>query len=183
MNSWYLPGVIALTVLAVIWDLAKRRIPNAITLTGMAMGLAGHAVMDGGRGLAWSAGGLAVGFGLLLVPVLMGGMGAGDLKLMGAVGALVGPGLALEIALVSGVVGGLLALAVALRGRVLRAALERAAQLCVPWRRNGEKQAGEHGNSGASEIDRPRAGDLGSVPYGVAIGVGTWICVLGKGAW
>lgn len=168
-GSWFLPGALLLTVLAVVWDLAVRRIPNAITLTAMAGGLAGHAIVHGGGGLAWSAAGLAVGLGLLLVPVLMGGMGAGDLKLLGALGAILGPRSVLEIALVSAVAGGFLALAVAFRRGVAGAALERAARLCLFWRRSS--RAG-------GEETRPR---LGSIPYGVAIGLGTWICVLGGG--
>ncbi len=172
-GSWFLPGVLLLTVVAAIWDLAERRIPNALTVAAMIAGLAGHALAGGKGGLGWSAGGLAVGFALLAVPVFMGGMGGGDLKLMGAVGALVGPRLALDIALISGIAGGVLALAEVLRRGVLKAALARTVALCTPWRRN----RAESGTSGG------QVGELGSIPYGLAIGVATWICVLRGETW
>jgi prepilin peptidase CpaA len=171
--NWFLPGALAVTTLAVIWDLAERRIPNAITVAAMLGGLVGHALTGGIGGVGWSAGGLVVGLALLLVPALMGGMGGGDLKLMGALGALVGARQVFDIALLSGVAGGVLALAEALRRGVLKTALGRAAALCLPWR-TGSK-------AGTSATGSGTVGELGSIPYGVAIGVGTWICVLRGG--
>jgi prepilin peptidase CpaA len=168
-GSWFAPGALIITVLAVVWDLAVRRIPNAITMTAMAGGLAGHAILHGTHGIAWSAAGLAVGIGLLLLPVLMGGMGGGDLKLLGALGAILGPRTVFEIALIAGVAGGVMALAAAFYRGVAGAAFRRAMGLCLFWRRSGQAEA-------------PSApADLGSIPYGVAIGMGTWICLLGGG--
>lgn len=168
VNELFLPGAFVLTALAVIWDLARRRIPNHLTLTAIAAGLAGHALASGLGGLAWSGVGLAVGLGLLLLPFLSGGMGAGDVKLMAALGAIVGARSVFEIALLSAVVGGALAFATALRDGKAREALARAFALCMPWRR---------AVSGTSL----KTGELGSIPYGAAIAMGTWIWMLSGG--
>ncbi len=169
----FLLGALVLTLIAAGWDLATRRIPNLLTMTAMALGVAGHLVMGRETGLAWSLAGLCVGLGLLLVPALIGGMGGGDLKLMGAVGAIVGPLAVFEIALVSAVAGGILAFAVALRRRVARAAFRQAFALVRP---------GSSSDAACSPDDAaPAPGALGTIPYGVAIGLGTWVCLLGHG--
>lgn len=167
-------AALLLTAMAAGWDLAVRRIPNALTVTAMAAALAAHAAANAGGGLAgsvggfaWSAAGLAAGTGLLLIPALFGGMGGGDLKLMAALGAILGPHSVLDIALVSAVAGGFLAFAAAVRRGVVRAALARA--LGLRRRRRAPNPAS------------PRPGALGTIPYGVAIAVATWICVLAGG--
>jgi prepilin peptidase CpaA len=165
-------GALVLSLIAAGWDLASRRIPNLLTVTGMAVGLAGHVVLEREAGLAWSLAGLLVGLGLLLLPCIVGGMGGGDLKLMGALGALVGPASVFEIALVSAVAGGVLALGVALHRKVVRAAFRQAfAALGL-----------QTGPATAPHFSAPPArGALGTIPYGVAIGAGTWFCLLGHG--
>jgi prepilin peptidase CpaA len=166
-------GALLLTAVAAGWDLSVRRIPNAITITAMLLGLSGHLAVGGGSGLVWSAAGMAVGLGILLLPFLFGGMGAGDLKLMGALGALLGPGPVFEIALVSAMAGGLIALLVAMRRGVAGAALERSLGFLRP--RSWAVAAS------SPQASAPLPGALGTIPYGVAIGVGTWICTLGGG--
>ncbi|MGB2820191.1 MAG: A24 family peptidase [Phycisphaerae bacterium] len=90
--------VLALTLLtASFTDVRQGTIPNWITYPSVLVGLAGHTIVGGltGRGplelgLAGSAGGLAAGFLPLMVAWLAGGIGGGDAKVMGAVGALTG---------------------------------------------------------------------------------------------
>jgi prepilin peptidase CpaA len=77
--------------IAVIEDLRRLKIPNWVTYPTMLLALIAHGVAAGVDGLLFSAGGLASGIGLFIIPYLMGGMGAGDAKLMGAVGAIIGP--------------------------------------------------------------------------------------------
>lgn len=168
----FLLGALALTLLAAGWDLASRRIPNLLTVTGMALGLAGHLAAQREAGLAWSLAGLLVGLGLLLIPCVLGGMGGGDLKLMGALGTLVGPASVFEIALVSAVAGGVIALGVALHRKVARAAFRQA--LSVLGMRS-------RATAPSPQSAAPARGALGTIPYGVAIGAGTWLCLLGRG--
>ena len=76
--------------MAVFWDLKSRKIPNLITYPMMFIGLTVHGVANGLSGLGFSAGGLILGTCVFLIPYLLGGMGAGDAKLMGAAGAMLG---------------------------------------------------------------------------------------------
>lgn len=103
----------ALLMLAVAFDLRTHRIPNGLTLAGLTMGLAGHAWCGQMAGLAFALEGVAVA-GITLLFWLAGILGAGDVKLLGAVGALMGP-LFLLWTLVGAVfAGGMLALPVML---------------------------------------------------------------------
>ncbi len=71
-------------------DLRCQKIPNLLIYPAMGIALGYHFMMNGLDGLIFSAAGLALGIAVLILPYLMGGMGAGDAKLMGAVGAILG---------------------------------------------------------------------------------------------
>jgi prepilin peptidase CpaA len=77
-------------IAAAINDLRFQKIPNLLTYPTMGIALGYHFVMNGLDGLLFSSGGLALGIAILILPYLMEGMGAGDAKLMGAVGAILG---------------------------------------------------------------------------------------------
>ena len=108
-----------LLILAAVCDIRTHRIPNPLILAGLALGLAWHAWRGGAPGLLLSLEGVAVA-GLALLPYALGGLGAGDVKLLGAVGALMGPSFLLWTLLGTILAGGLLALAWAARRGVLR---------------------------------------------------------------
>lgn len=96
-------------------DLCTRRIPNALTVSGAAVGMAACLWSAGVFGLLQSAAGLGVGLIAFLPFYLGGGFGAGDVKAMAAVGAFLGPKgalLAAACTLVAGGVGGMIVLLV-----------------------------------------------------------------------
>ena len=99
-----------IVTLAAIQDLRVQKIPNLLTYPSMGLGLLYHSVANGLDGFIMSAGGLALGIGLLIVPYAMGEMGAGDAKLMGAVGAAVGPQGVFTAFLFTAIIGGVYAL-------------------------------------------------------------------------
>lgn len=111
------------TLLATIIDIRSRRIPNALTasMTGVGLGLA----LSGLSGVspAASLAGLIVGLMLMMPGYMMGATGAGDVKLMAAVGAILGIQLVVTAFLFTAIAGGVLAVAVALRRRRLAATL------------------------------------------------------------
>lgn len=112
--------LIAGLALAVICDVRARRIPNAVTAPIALAGLALNAAAAGWAGLGDSFGGLLVGIGLLLPVWLAGGMRAGDLKLLGMVGALRGVHFVLGTTLFGALAGGVIALlGLAVRGGTL----------------------------------------------------------------
>lgn len=80
----------ALVITAAICDLRTRRIPNTLVVTGAIAGLALNLWQLGGLALMQSLAGLFFGLLIFLPIFALGGMGGGDVKLMGAIGALVG---------------------------------------------------------------------------------------------
>ena len=104
-----LPVILLLGLLsvAVASDLRRHRIPNFLVVLGLALGLAGQAYSGGISGLGDAALGLLIGFGVFLPLYALGGMAAGDVKLMAMVGAFLTPSGALWAALFSLIAGGL----------------------------------------------------------------------------
>ncbi|MGI6037028.1 MAG: A24 family peptidase [Limnochordia bacterium] len=107
-------------LMAGLWDVVSRRIPNWLTFGLMACGLIAGFYFGGLDGLTRSLQGLLLGGLLLLLPFVSGGMGAGDVKMLAAVGALKGPSFVFWSFLYGALAGGLLAGSVMLmaRGRV-----------------------------------------------------------------
>jgi prepilin peptidase CpaA len=92
-------------------DTHLSQIPNAATFTLILVALTYQVSSLGAPGLQTFFLGFATGFALLIVPYLMGGMGAGDVKALAALGALLGPGTIFQVFLYTGLVGGLMAIA------------------------------------------------------------------------
>ena len=115
-------AVLAVALLAAVWDVNTRRIPNTLTFGAAAVAFAMHGVVSGWSGLLFAASGWAAGLALFFPVFALGGMGAGDVKLLAAMGAWLGPWGALWTALYGAVAGGVMALAVSLaRGYTTRA--------------------------------------------------------------
>jgi prepilin peptidase CpaA len=99
--------LITLLFIASYTDLRAYRIPNLLTFPGMLAALTYHTSTSGWNGFFFSVTGLIVGTALLIIPYLMGGMGAGDAKLMGMVGAFLGTEKVFMAFLFSALAGGL----------------------------------------------------------------------------
>jgi prepilin peptidase CpaA len=82
---------VAVTLIASAIDIRSLRIPNWLTCSTLAVGISYFSIMKGYEGLLFSLAGAAAGFGLLIIAYVIGGTGAGDVKLMGAVGSFLGP--------------------------------------------------------------------------------------------
>lgn len=102
--------LIGMLAVACWTDIRESRIPNLLTLPAAAAGIAFHSAFSGLDGFFFGLWGWAVGVGVLFIPYLLSGMGAGDVKLMGAVGSFLGPKAVFEAFLVSAIVGGIYAL-------------------------------------------------------------------------
>lgn len=102
--------LIALIVICVITDLRERKIYNKVLFPFLLAGLVLHSVFDGIQGIGFSLAGTAVGFSILLIPYLLGGMGAGDVKLLAVVGGLKGVVFVLTAAVYMAFAGGIMAL-------------------------------------------------------------------------
>jgi prepilin peptidase CpaA len=96
-------------VLYAAWiDYFQRRVPNWLNAALAVSGLAAQTVFFGWDGLADGFLGLLVGFGLLIGFWVLHGMGAGDVKLMAAIGAWLGPWLTLVAFAAGAVIGGVI---------------------------------------------------------------------------
>jgi prepilin peptidase CpaA len=126
---WVAAPVIVLVTAAARADVRTRTIPNRLTFSALLLGLAVHGALAGAEGLRSSLVGMAVAGGVLLPGWLFRWMGAGDVKLMAAVGAWLAWPQALIAVLASLVTGGAISLIVAARRRVLRQALVGAATI------------------------------------------------------
>lgn len=140
-------------------DLRSRRIPNWLTVPGLAIGMAANTILGGWSGLKASLLGAALGLGLLLPFVLLRALGAGDWKLAGALGAFTGPAMLIDLLLASVFVAGVMAVALIIyRGRVLQT-LRNIGHILVSlvtFRLPGSRVS----------LDNP---DSLKVPYGVAL--------------
>lgn len=102
--------LIVLVGAALFLDLAKNRIPNYLTFPAIGLGLLSYTVTGGFSGLWFSFLGLLVGIALFFIPFAMGGVGGGDVKLLGAVGALQGWQFVLTAGLLTAAAGGVMAI-------------------------------------------------------------------------
>lgn len=103
----------AAVVAAALIDLRTRRVPNPLTAVTALIGLGLGLVTAGGLGLATACAGGAVGLALMLPGYLFGGTGGGDVKLLAAVGTVLGPARTVEAFIGMALAGGCLALATA----------------------------------------------------------------------
>ncbi len=151
-------------VLCVVSDVRTLRIPNVITGPAIVTGLAMNAAIGGWSGLAASVAGFAVAVVLLFAPFALGGIGAGDVKMMGAVGALLGPHLVLQSLFVGVILGGIFAVL-----RLARTARLREKLLATWWM---------VANAVTSRSLGPLQAPLGNpdalfLPYSVPLALGT----------
>ncbi|NLX94659.1 MAG: prepilin peptidase [Rhodopirellula sp.] len=112
--------VTVVLVVAAVIDGWKLKVPNWITFPMILSGWVASTAMFGFSGLAWSLVGTAVGLALLMPAYAIGGMGAGDVKLLAGVGAWVGAAHTFWAFLISAVVGGIIAMIMVLYRRKWR---------------------------------------------------------------
>jgi prepilin peptidase CpaA len=159
--------LICLVAQAALTDLAMRKIPNVLVLSGLLLALILHLL----SGPPWAPlsqwlAGILAGFFLFLPLYLLRGMAAGDVKLMAMVGGFTGPWLALHIAALSYLIGGVMALLMLLASGRWRDSARNLWQICKPLllRLLGVP---------LQPVPLAPAASVGGIPYGVAIALGT----------
>ncbi|MCA1030986.1 prepilin peptidase [Bacillus timonensis] len=106
--------LLLILLICVITDLRERKIYNKIIFPSLLISLLLHCIFDGFNGLFFSLAGFGAGFGILLIPYLLGGMGAGDVKLLALIGTLKGALFVSVTAIYMALFGGLIALGILL---------------------------------------------------------------------
>jgi prepilin peptidase CpaA len=106
-------------VIGSLTDVLAHKIPNWLTFPTMTIAVLYHTATKGLDGFLFGLGGIVVGIACFTIPYLMGGMGAGDAKLMGAVGGVLGPRGTFIAFLFTAIIGGIYALGLlALHGQL-----------------------------------------------------------------
>ncbi len=155
------------------FDLKSRRIPNFITGPALLTGLLFHGVLDGWRGVGTSlAAGLLCGL-IFLVFYLGGGMGAGDVKLITAVGCLAGSANSPYLLILTSLAGGAMAVLLAVLRGQLKQTLSNVGTLASYHAREGLTPHPEINVLNASTL---------RLPYGVAIFAGSCITLMLSGS-
>lgn len=140
--------------LAALIDIWSRRIPNWVTFGTLLGGVLINAWLHGSGGAVDALAGAGLGLAMLLPFYLMGTIGAGDVKLLAAVGSLIGPQALISVALYGALVGGAMSVVILLRHRLLARTLGDMLRGVVP-RHSGAK-----------------------APYGVAIASGVYLSLM-----
>jgi prepilin peptidase CpaA len=110
MDTYLAMGALVSAGLAVAWDLRQGRIPNRLTYGSLVLGLVLRVILGGWRGALDGLMAGLVGGGVFFLLFLVRGMGAGDVKLMTAIGMWAGLRHVVAIMLVTAIAGGILAL-------------------------------------------------------------------------
>jgi len=165
--SIFIVSIILLVPLAGIigyYDVRYRRIPNAFVLATLTGGLAINAIFGGLNGIAASFTGCFVGFALMFLLHIFGAMGAGDVKLFAAIGAVTGSALVIPTFIVVIITGGVLALVSVVRMGAVKTTMNRVLQIFIGM------LPGWQMPKFAVPTDRTH-----TIPYGVAITMGSII--------
>jgi prepilin peptidase CpaA len=129
--------IVGVVLMAVAWDLSTRRIPNVLTFGAALAGFVVHGYAGGWSGAGMSVAGWLVGVACFLPVFLLRGMGGGDVKLLAAIGAWIGPVATVWVALFASIAGGVLGLVVALCSGYLAQLFVNVSCVLMAWRVSG----------------------------------------------
>jgi prepilin peptidase CpaA len=157
-------GALISAVVGAVSDVRARRIPNWLSYGSLAIALALRGILGSWHGLEQALGGMLVGGGIFFVLFLVGGMGAGDVKLMAAVGAWAGLKQSGSLLLATALAGGVLAVVYMVFYRRVASTVINAGQLLRFHVTSGLKPHPELSLQSQAAL---------RMPYGLAIAAGT----------
>jgi prepilin peptidase CpaA len=158
---------VGVTLVAGFVDFRTHKIPNWLTVPAFILGVGLHTVVAGWPGAKASLEGTGLALVLLLPLVLLRALGAGDWKLMGAVGAFLGPILFLFVLFGSVLASGLMAAVEMMRTQRVKETFSNLVVLVRGFFSFGLRAHPE------ISLDNPR---LLKLPFGVAVAVSTLVC-------
>jgi prepilin peptidase CpaA len=132
-------ATLGVALIACATDIKSRRIPNVLTFSAAVAAIAYHTALGGWTGFQSATLGWLAGAAAFMPFFLLGGMGGGDVKLLAALGAWMGPAGAFIVALYASLAGGVLAVVVAFSSGYLRTALTNVRTLLTFWALVGPK--------------------------------------------
>lgn len=165
-ENWHVWVVVVTLVVAAVIDGYKLKVPNWLTFPFVLAGWADGAIELGWAGLGYSLLGTVVGLALLLPLYAIGGMGAGDVKLLAGVGAWMGATVTFYAFCLSGIVGGVIAVAMILYRRGWRKHRDQMVMIC-------NEVLTVRDPARLSEMAAQRKSSMLLLPYGIPIAIGT----------
>jgi prepilin peptidase CpaA len=162
----YILLLIPLAVVIAYYDVRYRRIPNAFVLAAFSGGVLMNAILGGLQGVYSSIAGCLLAFFLMFMFHIFGAMGAGDVKLFAAIGAVTGLHLVVPTFIVVVLTGGLLAVVSIIRAGILVTTMQRVLQIFAGM------LPGWQMPKFTVPLDRKH-----TIPYGVAITMGSIISI------
>ncbi len=159
--------LVPLAIIITYYDVRYRRIPNLFVLATLLSGIILNVTFNGWGGVLSSLQGCGLGFGLMFALHMLGAMGAGDVKLFAAIGAVIGAKLVIPTFLVVALTGGVLAIVAMVRAGSVRSTLQGVLQIFVGL------LPGWKMPRFAVPADRRH-----TIPYGVAITLGSLISLV-----
>jgi len=164
--------LVSVLLICLVTDLKERKIYNKVIFPSLIITAMLQFAYSGLGGLKVSLLGFIIGLAILLIPFLLGGMGAGDVKLLALIGAVKGGTFVLNTAIYMALLGGVIALLVIIFQKQTITLIKMLFFWIVSF------------FSGARcKIEFPKSLISKKYPYGVAIVGGAVICLLFKGAW
>lgn len=151
-------------------DIKSRKILNIVTLPTIIFGVFYNIYINGLEGFLISGKGFLVGLGLLIIPYLLGGMGAGDVKLMAAIGALMGPSFVFYSFIYTALIGGVIGIFIIIKKNGVGQSIKSLFFNIVYLR----------SSLGSMIISKDKQSSI-SFPYGIAIFFGTFTALFWGG--
>lgn len=166
--------LVLVTVLGIcfITDLKHQKIYNKVVFPSLILAVLLNTYLYSFNGFKMSLTGFATGFSVLLIPYLLGGIGAGDVKLLALIGTIKGSAFVVNTSLYMALIGGVIALIIILSHKEFLNFIRNV----VVW-----ISSLFHGI--AYKLEMPTTPFLKKYPYGVAIVGGAMVCLVFKGAW
>ncbi|MCI2257071.1 prepilin peptidase [Domibacillus sp. PGB-M46] len=158
--------LLVILLICVITDVRSGKIYNKVIYPGLLAAFLFHFTVDGWEGISYSFIGFLIGFVLLLIPYMMKGMGAGDVKLLALVGALKGGTFVFESFIYMALIGGVISLFIIL----IRSGAPKSIVHFLSGLKNGTVYYPFH-TSDALKV---------KFPYGIAIAGGTILAMLAE---
>ncbi|WP_312468865.1 prepilin peptidase [Neobacillus sp.] len=162
--------LIIVLFICLITDIKKRKIFNVVTLPTIVFGFAYNISNKGMEGILFSGKGFLIGLGVLLIPYLLGGMGAGDVKLMTAIGTLMGASFMFYSFIYTALIGGVIGLLMIIKTNGLLNSIKSFLFNIVFFR----------SDLGSMIILKNKNSSI-SFPYGIAIALGTFCTLIWGG--
>lgn len=170
--------LVGLLLAAVYFDITSKKIPNKITMPAILIGIIWSTVNSGLNGFLFSIFGFLLGLAVFFIPYMSGGIGAGDVKLMAAIGALKGWKFTLFSSLGTAIAGGLIVLIYTIYMSSLKITLIKALGLIVkPLAKGIFKVSGNKKSLETiqyfEKIKMEKRNDY--IPYALAIAIGSFV--------